>query len=572
MKTSPVWRLFLFAAICAEGTFSAFFSAHAHAQPQLTPVTSAVTAPVDIASARDGVNMLVVEQGGKILWLNSLPPNGQSTTIASATFLDISAKLASGGERGLLGIAVHPKFAENGFIFVNYTRREDGATVIARYTRDAGNPRIANSASEKILLVIPHTQANHNGGALRFGGDGYLYIGIGDGGSSNDPLNLAQNMMSLRGKLLRIDVDNGDPYAVPNDNPFAPFASPPIGRAEIFAAGLRNPWRFSFDRENGDLYIGDVGQGAREEINLLGPVTTLQFPRTLINFGWRTLEGTRCTGLDGEAACASGRFTPPILEYGRDQGASVTGGVRYTGNAVPSLKEGQNYVFADFVSGRIWKAARQARGAWVQTELFATGGNISGFGEDDLGEVYVLDYFKGVFKITNKSTSATFRLPVVEYFNTPLAHYFITADPAEQRFVETGGAGPGWARTGKSFDALGDILTFLPAPDVRPRQVCRFYGTPGRGPNSHFYTADAGECAAVRQDLGWTYEGFAFTVVQKTGTTACPGGFAPVYRSYNRRFAQNDSNHRYTTEAATQAQMVAQGWADEGVVFCAVAP
>jgi glucose/arabinose dehydrogenase len=551
---------------CGVGTFWAFFALSVvHAQPKLTLITNQVTSPVDIASLRDGETMLVVQQAGRIVRLERDQLN------TSTAYLDISDRVLAGGERGLLGIAVHPQYASNGYVYVNYTRRPDGATVISRFTRDASDSRRASPASEKVLLTIDQPYANHNGGALRFGADGFLYIGMGDGGSGNDPQNYAQNMQSLLGKMLRIDVNRGDPYAVPNDNPFAP--NPTLGKPEIFAAGLRNPWRFSVDRQNGDIYIGDVGQGALEEVSLIGSVTTLQFPRELINFGWRTFEGTRCTNLDGAAACAAGRFTPPILEYGRSEGASITGGVRYTGSKVAELSNGQHYIFGDFVSGTIWQATRAANGAWSRKVLLSTGGNVAGFGEDDSGEVYVLDYSKGVFKLASNTTPVTeFIKTAVEYFNTPLQHYFVTADAAEQRSVESGGAGPGWSRTGQSFRVINDVSTLLPAPGVFLANVCRFYGTPGRGPNSHFYTADDGECSFVKRDAGWTFEGNVFFVARKGSSNSCASGYVPVYRSYNNRFAQNDSNHRYTTDASIHAGMVRNGWVDEGVVFCAVAP
>jgi glucose/arabinose dehydrogenase len=535
------------------------------AQPQLTLVSNQVSSPLDIASLRDGQTMLVVQQGGKIVRLE------RDQLDLSTPYLDISSEIAAGGERGLLGIAVHPQYATNGYVYVNYTRAGDGATVIARYTRDAANPKQASLASKKIVLTVDQPFANHNGGALRFGADGYLYIGMGDGGSGNDPQKHAQNMQSLLGKMLRIDVNRGDPYSVPNDNPFA--SNPSLGKPEIFAAGLRNPWRFSVDRVNGDIFIGDVGQDALEEVSLIGAVSTLQFPRELINFGWRTFEGTRCTNLDGSAACASGRFTPPILEYGRSDGASITGGIRYTGSKVPELSNGHNYVFGDFVSGRIWQATRGANNTWTRKELFATGGNIASFGEDDSGEIYVLDYSKGIFKITSTTAPATNDVvkTAIEYYNTPLQHYFITADQAEQRSVESGGAGPGWSRTGLSFKVLSDVSTLLPAPGVSLSSVCRFYGTPGKGPNSHFYTADDSECTFVKRDLGWTFEGNVFFVAKKGSSQTCPGGYVPVYRTYNNRFAQNDSNHRYTIDESTHRTMVRNGWADEGVVFCAVA-
>lgn len=213
-------------------------------------VVTGASSPVDIVAAPgDATRLFVVEQGGRIRILR----NG---AFAAAPFLDIATLLVTGGERGLLGLAFHPQFAGNGRFFVDYTRAGDGATVIAEYRVTAAAPDRADAASAQVLLTIPQPFENHNGGALRFGPDGYLYIGMGDGGSGNDPGNRAQNPNELLGKLLRIDVDHGTPYASPPDNAFVASG---LGRPEIFALGLRNPWRIAFDRVTGDLYVGDVG-------------------------------------------------------------------------------------------------------------------------------------------------------------------------------------------------------------------------------------------------------------------------------------------------------------------------
>ena len=203
---------------------------------------------------------------------------------------------------------------------MDYTRASDGATVIARYLASAANPDVADPASATILLVIAQPYANHNGGALRFGPDGYLYIGMGDGGSGNDPEARAQDKTTLLGKILRIDVDSGNPYAIPTGNPYANGVG---GRPEIFAIGLRNPWRFSFDRTTGDFWIGDVGQGAVEEIDVLPAGTGAG-----ANFGWRMVEGNVCTGLSGPVTCSDPTLTAPVLTYTHSVGCSVTGGYR----------------------------------------------------------------------------------------------------------------------------------------------------------------------------------------------------------------------------------------------------
>ena len=237
---------------------------------------------------------------------------------------------------------------------------------------------------------------------------------------------------------------------------------------------------------------------------------------------------------------------------------------------------GHHYVFGDYCKGQIWKATRAANGTWSKTELIKAPGFVASFAQDDQGELYVLDGKTSIYKLTSPTApppSNAITLTVKEYFNTPLAHYFITADSAEQRSVETGGAGLGWQATGQTFTVYGDTSTLLPAPGVILRRVCRFYGKPGVGPNSHFYTADDGECEFVKaRDPGWQFEGLVFPVVLKTATNTCPGGFVPIYRSYNNGFARNDSNHRYVADIAVHQSMIARGWADEGIVFCSLKP
>ncbi len=344
----------------------------------LEPVLTGLADPVYIAHARDGTDRLfVVEQGGVI----KVRRPGATTT---SVFLDIRSRVLAGGERGLLGLAFHPGYARNGRFFVNYTRRPDGATVIAEYRVSSGDPNLA-TVDEVPLLVIAQPFANHNGGMIEFGPDGLLYIGMGDGGSAFDPENRAQDRETLLGKMLRIDVDAsiGVPpfYASPASNP---FAGPTPGRDEIFAVGLRNPWRFSFDRATGALYVGDVGQGEREEIDL---VTVGG------NYGWRVLEGTRCTGLD--AGCSNPMFIPPLTEYAHTNGrCAVTGGYAYRGQA-GTLPAGA-YVFADLCSGEIflWESA-------VQRVLLPTTLSIASFGEDEAGELYVVDLQGAVYRLVN---------------------------------------------------------------------------------------------------------------------------------------------------------------------------
>ena len=273
-----------------------------------------------------------------------------------------------GGERGLLGLAFHPQFSSNGRFFVDYTRKPDGATVIAEYRVSAADPSVADGG-ETVLLVIPQPFANHNGGMVEFGPDGFLYIAMGDGGSGNDPGNRAQNVNDLLGKILRIDVDHpagGLPYSVPADNPFVGAAA---GRGEIFAYGLRNPFRFSFDRATGDLYAGDVGQGAVEEIDIV---------RNGGNYGWRIWEGSTCTGNDPDL-CSTAGFEFPIAEYGHTGGrCAVIGGYVYRG-AAATLPAG-SYVYGDLCTGEIFLLENGS-----PRVLLGSGLSLSSFGEDEAG-------------------------------------------------------------------------------------------------------------------------------------------------------------------------------------------
>ncbi|HLL72495.1 MAG TPA: PQQ-dependent sugar dehydrogenase [Pyrinomonadaceae bacterium] len=360
----------------------AFMSTHAAAQgvPPVTlePVLSNLSSPILVTNARDGSNRLfVVEQPGRI---RVLQPNASTPSV----FLDITARVLAGGERGLLGLAFHPQFKANRRLFVNYTRRPDGATVIAEYRVSATNPNVVET-NETVLLVIPQPFENHNGGHVAFGADGYLYIGMGDGGSGNDPQNRAQNVDDLLGKMLRINVDqaNGStPYSSPSDNPYFGATA---GRDEIYAVGLRNPFRFSFDRATGQLYAGDVGQGVREEIDIITRGG---------NYGWRVFEGTRCTGL-GPAQCIAANYQAPVAEYDHTGGrCSVTGGYVYRGTR--GVLPAGAYIYADFCTGEMFLLQGTAQSLLQDTNL-----NISSFGEDERGELYVVGLGGTVHRLNN---------------------------------------------------------------------------------------------------------------------------------------------------------------------------
>jgi len=345
-------------------------------------VASGLASPVGLAQAGDGSGrVFILEQSGVIrIWQNG--------ALLPQPFLDIRQRVGSNGsERGLLGLAFHPQYAQSGSFYVNYTD-VNGSTVIARYQVSGDDPNRAQAESETRLLHIPQPFGNHNGGEVTFGPDGFLYLGLGDGGSAGDPYGNGQSLGTLLGKILRLDVDSGEPYAIPGDNPFANGG----GLPEIWAYGLRNPWRFSFDRQTGDLYIGDVGQNSWEEIDFL-PAGSLGGT----NFGWNIMEGFH--SYQG-AAPAGAVLTPPVVEYGHDLGCSVTGGVVYRGERLPAWKG--VYLFGDYCSGNVWGLLRDAQGNWQSQLLFETRAQITSFGEDEAGEVYLADYGGTIYTLTQK--------------------------------------------------------------------------------------------------------------------------------------------------------------------------
>ena len=347
---------------------------------ELETIASGLSSPLCVTTAGDGNDRLfIVEQGGRIRILSG-------DALLATPFLEISDRVRSGGERGLLGLAFHPSYPANGRFFVNYTR--DGAnglkTVVAEYAVSPENVNLAVKGSEEILLSFRQPFSNHNGGILAFGPEGFLYIGTGDGGSGGDPQGNGQNLETLLGKILRIDVDSGSPFAVPQDNPFV--GKP--GGDEIWAYGLRNPWRFSFDRVTGRLMAGDVGQNRLEEIDIIVKGG---------NYGWNIMEGTLC--FSPPSNCNTSGLIPPIHEYGRDLGISVTGGYVYRGPSAPSLWG--KYLFADFGSGRLWALTEISPGQWQREQVLSTGLSISSFGEDESGELYVVDYYGSVRRIVD---------------------------------------------------------------------------------------------------------------------------------------------------------------------------
>jgi len=370
-------------------TFLLFaFSAVSFAQTIALPVfATGFSAPTDIENAGDS-RLFVVQQTGAIRILNA------DGTINPTNFLTLTnATISSSGERGLLGLAFHPNYATNGFFYLNYTNTA-GNTVIARYTVSS-DPNVANPSSAVTLLTINQPFSNHNGGTLKFGPDGFLYIGMGDGGSGDDPDNRAQNINDNLGKMLRIDVNGPAPYGIPAGNPYVGMA----GNDEIWAIGLRNPWKFSFSKSNGDLWIADVGQNAVEEINKVpAPLTPG------LNFGWRCYEGTRPNITGGCAPIAS--MTMPFAEYDRSTGGhSITGGYAYTGANYPNLLG--KYLFADYFQNRIGMVDTTT-GAISYSATFSGSASFTTFGEDVNGELYVAAAATGrIHKITDTSLKVT---------------------------------------------------------------------------------------------------------------------------------------------------------------------
>lgn len=372
---------------------SCLYCLTARAQPDLdlTQITT-VSQPVDITGAGDGSDRLfLVEKSGKIRILE-LP----SYTLLSGAFLDISNLVLNSGERGLLGLTFHPNFGNNGYFYVNYSLAGSGNTRISRFTAIPPSANTVDPSTELAIMTVVQPYDNHNGGDLAFGPDGYLYIGLGDGGGSGDPGNRAQNGQELLGKMLRIDIDNtsgGNNYAIPPGNPFIGTQSPDI-KDEIWALGLRNPWRFSFDRNSGDLWIADVGQSNWEELNYQ-PASSAGGE----NYGWRCFEGKHNYNTSGCGPMSS--YNAPIFEYGHNPstgGNSVSGGFVYRGSEVPSLQGW--YVLADYTSDNFWLIKYIGSGWTIDLQTNVPVTDIVTFGEDDNGELYTASLGGAVYKVS----------------------------------------------------------------------------------------------------------------------------------------------------------------------------
>lgn len=362
-------------------------------EPAIELVVGNLQNPTIIANAGDGSNRLFIGEQRGMIWI------WNGAQLLATPFLDISDRLIVGSEQGLLGLAFPPDFGTSGYFYVHYSANPTGDTVVSRFSVLAGSPDQADPASEQAVLRVAQPFSNHNGGMLAFGPDGMLYLGLGDGGSGGDPGDRAQNLDVLLGKVLRIDPQGDDFPADPTRNYAIPPANPFVGvpgADEIWAYGVRNPWRFSFDRATGDLLIGDVGQNAWEEID--------HQPSTSgggENYGWRCYEGNHSYNLSG---CGPPEdYVAPILEYPHSQGCSVTGGYRYRGTEFPNLYG--TYLYGDYCTGTIWGATDDG-GTWSSSPLLSSLLNISTFGEDEQGELYVADRVAnvgGVYRIVDNS-------------------------------------------------------------------------------------------------------------------------------------------------------------------------
>jgi glucose/arabinose dehydrogenase len=345
--------------------------------------------PVDLQSARDGSGRLfVVEQAGVIRVFDNV-----SNVSEASDFLDIRSRIDdSGNEEGLLGLAFHPDYESNGFFFVNYTAANPDRTVVSRFSVSSLDADVADPSSERVLLTVPQPYSNHNGGQLQFGPDGMLYVALGDGGSGGDPMGNGQDRTTLLGSILRIDVNSpsgGANYGIPPDNPFV--GNEEGWREEIFAYGLRNPWRFSFDSETGELWAGDVGQNAFEEVDII---------ESGGNYGWKIMEAYSCYNA---ATCDQSGLELPAHAYPHEGGNnSITGGYVYRGSTIPSLSG--RYVYGDFVSGRIWALTRTQSG-YTNDLLVDTSFGLSSFGVDENNELLVCGFDGRIHRITYASTS-----------------------------------------------------------------------------------------------------------------------------------------------------------------------
>jgi glucose/arabinose dehydrogenase len=445
----PTWSSVRRAAgVLVVALFAGSRAAQAQPAIALVPVVSGLSNPVTVTNARDGSRRLfIVEQAGTIRIYDG-------TQILPTPFLNITTRVLSGGEQGLLGLAFDANYPTNGLFYVYYTSQPAGDITIARY-RVTADPNVADTQSEVILKTQPHpTFTNHNGGSLLFGPDGCLYAGIGDGGGGGDPNNNGQNLGTLLAKIIRISPGDGTPCPAAPGNP---FVGTPGARGEIWALGVRNPWRITFDRATGDLLIADVGQGAREEVDVQPAGTPGR------NYCWKNMEGTLV--FDASVPCTAGTPTLPVLDYPHTLGnCSITGGYRYRGSQFPALTG--VYFYADFCTGRIWGATQNGT-AWTTTELLNTGLNISTFGEDEAGEIYVAALTTGtllrlvVDKALQVSPAAAMTLtgPQGGPFSPPSVSYALSAASGSAGYAISLQFGPGVASWLSASSTSGTVTS-----------------------------------------------------------------------------------------------------------------
>ncbi len=390
-----------------------------------------------LTHAGDGSGLVyVVEQAGVIYRLDPAEPE------RSEVFLDIRARVSRDrNEEGLLGLAFDPAFGESGRFYVYYSAAAPRRSVLSRFEVGGG---LGDAGSEAMILEVDQPFSNHNGGMIAFGPDGMLYVALGDGGSSGDPLGNGQNLGTLLGSILRIDVGQGAPYVTPTDNP---FLGRPGARGEIWAYGLRNPWRFSFDKETGELWTGDVGQDAVEEVNIV---------RRGANYGWNVMEGSRCFRA---ASCEAGGMEAPVAEYGHRLGCSVTGGYVYRGERLPELQG--VYLYADFCTGLIWGLRHDGERVTEQGQIADAPFQIASFGEDEAGEVYILGFDGGVY---------TFAPPPGQAPPTPTATLMPTPTSAPTSVLAPTAAPPG-GPTLAPTSGLAPTVTPSGEPTLTPTPV-----------------------------------------------------------------------------------------------------
>ena len=562
MRNTPSGLVAFLAVLALAGS--------ADAQIELVQRASSLSSPVLVTHAGDGSGILyVVEQPGRIA---GVPPNAGPIPPATFLFLDIQNLVTAGGEQGLLGLAFHPDYPDTPFFFVNYTCEVSGAqpectsngdTIIARFR--VGTNGIADPASRRTLLVIPQPFSNHNAGDLKFGPDGNLWIPMGDGGSGNDPSCFAQRDDSLLGKLLRIDVnqnvDSPPYYGIPAGNPYIGGGVP---RDEVYARGLRNPFRFSFDRQTGDMFIGDVGQGQREEIDFQAAGTGAAG-----NYGWKVMEGTVCLGDGGTCPagtppCNSPLYTPPIVEVDHSAGdCAIIGGFRYRGSGIPAVAG--RYFHSDNCTGRIRAATETSPGVWSDTVLLDTSHAISGFGEDEAGELYVTALGGGLYRLRAAGAGAGLSVNDVDVnpegnAGTSSAVFTVTLGaPSAQTVTVQYATADGGATAGPDYTATSGTLTFTPSTTTRTVTVSVLGDTLDEN-NEGFFVNLSNPVNAIVDDgqgVGTIVDDDALPTLAAAGCSVDEGDVAPVSCTFSLTLAPASGRTVFVDYTATSGTATA---------------